>query len=76
MNGDKKRENGFILIGLAIVLLGLFTLGGPEDTRVSSAVLNFSRVILLRDEMRAHGDTAKPVWAVEMGWNALEKFRV
>jgi O-antigen ligase len=34
-------------------------------------VLNFSRLILLRDEMRHYGDSTKPIWAVEMGWNAL-----
>src|SRR5919199_332692 len=44
---------------------------GPEDNRVSSDVMNFSRILLLREEMRAHGDAGKPVWAVEMGWNAL-----
>lgn len=44
---------------------------GPEDRRVSPDVFNFSRVLLLRDEMLAHGDAAKPVWAVEFGWNAL-----
>jgi O-antigen ligase len=44
---------------------------GPEDRRVSPDVFNFSRVILLRDEMLAHGDAAKPIWAVEFGWNAL-----
>ncbi len=44
---------------------------GPEDRQVSSEVLNFSRLVLLREEMRAHGDAGKPVWAVEMGWNAL-----
>lgn len=44
---------------------------GPEDRTVNSAVLNFSRLILLRDEMRQYGDAAKPIWAVEMGWNAL-----
>ncbi|MGE5140440.1 MAG: O-antigen ligase family protein [Rudaea sp.] len=48
---------------------GMWT--GPEDRRVSPNTLNFSRVILLRDEMKAHGDAAKPVWAVDMGWNAL-----
>ena len=48
---------------------GLWT--GPEDRRVSTTELNFSRVILLRDEMRRYGDAAKPIWAVEMGWNAL-----
>jgi O-antigen ligase len=48
---------------------GMWT--GPEDRTVNSSVLNFSRLILLRDEMRQYGDAAKPVWAVEMGWNAL-----
>src|SRR5581483_11161606 len=48
---------------------GMWT--GPEDRTVNSAVLNFSRLILLRDEMRQYGDKAKPTWAVEMGWNAL-----
>ncbi len=48
---------------------GMWT--GPEDRTVNSGVLNFSRVILLRDEMRQYGDSQKPMWAVEMGWNAL-----
>ncbi len=48
---------------------GMWT--GPEDRTVNSGVLNFSRVILLRDEMRQYGDARKPMWAVEMGWNAL-----
>ncbi len=44
---------------------------GPEDRRVDKDVFNFSRAILLREEMLAYGDAAKPVWAVEFGWNAL-----
>ncbi len=48
---------------------GMWT--GPDDRRVSPDVLNFSRVILLREEMTSHGDAAKPVWAVEFGWSAL-----
>ncbi len=44
---------------------------GPEDRTVNSSVLNFSRLILLRDEMHQYGDASKPVWIVEMGWNAL-----
>ncbi|MBI4789919.1 MAG: O-antigen ligase family protein [Chloroflexi bacterium] len=48
---------------------GMWT--GPEDRRVAMDVFNFSRVILLREEMVARGDAAKPVWAVEFGWNAL-----
>lgn len=44
---------------------------GPEDRRVDANVLNFSRVILLRETMERYGDGQKPIWAVEMGWNAL-----
>lgn len=44
---------------------------GPDDRRVAMDAFNFSRAILLRDEMIAHGDANKPVWAVEFGWNAL-----
>ncbi|MCL4395475.1 MAG: hypothetical protein M1482_11865, partial [Chloroflexi bacterium] len=44
---------------------------GPDDRRVDMAVFNFSRAILLHEEMSAHGDANKPVWAVEFGWNAL-----
>jgi O-antigen ligase len=44
---------------------------GPEDRRVSPDVLNFSRLIRLREVMEAHGDGDKPVWAVAWGWNAL-----
>ncbi|MDE3087963.1 MAG: O-antigen ligase family protein, partial [Chloroflexota bacterium] len=44
---------------------------GPDDRRVAPEVFNFSRAILLRDEMIAHGDASKPLWAVEFGWNAL-----
>lgn len=54
---------------LAAKPYGMWT--GPDDRRVGMDVFNFSRVILLRDEMVAHGDAAKPVWAVEFGWNAL-----
>ena len=44
---------------------------GPDDRRVDMNVFNFSRAILLREEMVAHGDANKPMWAVEFGWNAL-----
>ncbi len=44
---------------------------GPDDRRVAMDVFNFSRAILLREEMVAHGDASKPMWAVEFGWNAL-----
>lgn len=44
---------------------------GPQDRRVAAEVLNFSRVLLLREQMVAQGDGDKPVWAVEFGWNSL-----
>ncbi len=44
---------------------------GPDDRRVSPDALNFSRFILLRDEMEQHGDGDKPLWASHFGWNAL-----
>ena len=44
---------------------------GPDDRRTDPTVLNFSRVALLRQVMEANHDGQKPVWAVEMGWNAL-----
>jgi O-antigen ligase len=46
---------------------------GPEDRRVDPQVLNFSRLILLREEMVRQGDAQKPIWAVEFGWNALPR---
>ena len=44
---------------------------GPDDRRAEKEIFNFSRAILLRDETCAYGDFAKPIWAVEFGWNAL-----
>ncbi len=64
---EAGAQNDFDIV--AAKPFGMWT--GPEDRRVSSSVLNFSRVILLRDEMKQHGDVGKPLWAVEMGWNAL-----
>jgi len=43
----------------------------PDDPRLSPTVLNFSRLILLREVMEEFGDHDKPVWAVAFGWNAL-----
>jgi O-antigen ligase len=44
---------------------------GPADRREDVAVLNFSRLALLRQVMIDEGDGEKAVWAVEFGWNAL-----
>src|SRR5690606_22284815 len=35
---------------------------GPEDRRVDPAVLNFSRAILVRESLVAHGEGHKAVW--------------
>lgn len=42
-----------------------------NDPQTDVGVLNFGRVQLLRRIMEAHGDAAKPLWAVAFGWNAL-----
>ncbi len=42
---------------------------GPDDRRVDSNVLNFSHIILMREEMVAHGDAGKALWASHFGWN-------
>ncbi len=44
---------------------------GPDDRRVDETVLNFSRLLLLREVMVEHGDAGKPIWASHWGWNAL-----
>ncbi|MCA9922182.1 MAG: hypothetical protein KC421_07415, partial [Anaerolineales bacterium] len=48
---------------------GFYT--GPDDRRVDQAILNFSRPILLRETMTAHGDGGKAIWAGNWGWNSL-----
>jgi hypothetical protein len=44
---------------------------GPDDRTVSAEVLNFSRLILLREEMVKHGDGPKALWGSHFGWNHL-----
>lgn len=41
----------------------------PDDRAVDANVLNFSRLILLREEMVAHGDNSKFLWSSHFGWN-------
>jgi hypothetical protein len=48
---------------------GLWT--GPYDLRTSRDRTNFSRVQLIREIMVRHGDADKPIWAAEVGWNAV-----
>ncbi|HKZ82436.1 MAG TPA: O-antigen ligase family protein [Anaerolineae bacterium] len=42
---------------------------GPDDRRVDPSALNFSHILLLREEMEAHGDAGKALWASHLGWN-------
>lgn len=44
---------------------------GPEDRVVDVDVLNFSRIILLREVLVRNGDGHKAVWAGNWGWNSL-----
>ncbi|MCC7207662.1 MAG: O-antigen ligase family protein, partial [Anaerolineae bacterium] len=43
----------------------------PGDRTVREDVLNFSRLILLREEMARHGDGHKALWGSHFGWNHL-----
>jgi hypothetical protein len=54
---------------LAVMNYGLWT--GPGDRRLDPQRTNFSRPILLREIMVKNGDANKPIWAMEVGWNAL-----
>jgi len=48
---------------------GLWT--GPDDRRTDPSRTNFSRSLLIREIMVRNGDGDKPIWAGEVGWNAL-----
>ncbi len=54
---------------LAVMNYGLFT--GPGDHRADASRANFSRPVLIREIMVKNGDANKPMWAMEIGWNAL-----
>ena len=53
---------------LAVQDYGLFT--GPGDRRLEPERTNFSRPILIREIMVKNDDADKPIWAMEVGWNA------
>lgn len=53
---------------LAVQGFGLWT--GPQDQRVSENRTNFARPMLARDIMVRAGDSAKPVWISEFGWDS------
>lgn len=64
---DAGARDYFDIVGAK--MYGMWS--GPDDRRADKEVANYSRAIVLRDEMVSHGDASKPVWAVEFGWNAL-----
>jgi len=47
----------------------------PSDRTVSVDVLNFSRIIALREIMVANGEANKPLWISHWGWNSLSSDR-
>ena len=53
-----------------ILSANAFGLGSPPEESAQSRVLNFQRVLFLRDVMERFGDTDKPIWFNEYGWNA------
>jgi polysaccharide biosynthesis protein PslG len=45
---------------------------GPDDWRFNRTDdVNFARPVLLRETMVRNGDQGKPIWASEIGWDAL-----
>jgi hypothetical protein len=53
---------------LAVQAYGLRS--GPDDLRLASGDVNFSRTLVVRELMVKNGDAARPIWATEVGWNA------
>jgi polysaccharide biosynthesis protein PslG len=54
---------------MGVMAYGLWT--GPRDHRVDPDLTNYSRPQLIRQIMVRNGDADKPLWATEVGWNAL-----
>jgi hypothetical protein len=54
---------------LAMQGYGLWS--GPTDRRMQPRVINFSRPLYVRDVMVRNGDSHKPIWLSELGWNAV-----
>ncbi len=56
---------------MGVMAYGLWT--GPTDRRASPDRTNFARPQLIREIMVRNGDADKPIWATEVGWNAVPK---
>lgn len=64
---DAGVQGYFDIMG--VMAYGLWT--GPSDHRTHRELTNFSRPQLIRDIMVRNGDAEKPLWATEVGWNAV-----
>lgn len=53
-----------------ILSVNAFGMDQPPSAPADPNVLNFARTLLQRDIMARYGDTNKPVWFNEYGWNA------
>ena len=53
-----------------ILSANAFGLGSPPEEPAQPRVLNFQRVLSLREVMERYGDDDKPIWFNEYGWNA------
>jgi len=53
-----------------ILSANAFGMDRPPDDPPDPQVLNFSRVVLQREIMEKYGDSDKPIWFNEYGWNA------
>lgn len=54
---------------MGVMAYGLWT--GPGDHRTHPDLTNFSRPQLIREILVRNGDAGKPLWATEVGWNAV-----
>lgn len=64
---DAGARGSFDILG--VMAYGLWT--GPTDRRVDPQRTNFARPQLIRAIMVKNGDADKPIWAMEIGWNAM-----
>lgn len=53
-----------------ILSANAFGLGSPPEEAAQPDVLNFQRVLFLREVMERYGDSNKAIWFNEYGWNA------
>lgn len=53
-----------------IMSANAFGLGSTPEDPPNPGTLNFQRVLLERAVMEKFGDSAKPIWVLEYGWNA------